>query len=479
MSDRRVAAVAGVLVFATCAYFFGGGGWNQNAQFALTRAIVERQTIAIDAYRDATNDVSFSGGHVYANKAPGVSFLAVIPYAAIYAVERAAGIDTSDTQVVTLNAWLCTAIVCGGSASLIAVLLFVAARRAGVPSGRAALVAVVAVIGTPILTYATMLYAHVPSALLLLIAFLCARERPLLAGLAAGAAVMTNYLCAPAAVIVGLWGAGVPSASAGHPARQAAPGETPGARGRDARPPLLFLLGALAPLALLASYHYTAFGSVFATAIDTMDRRFVDDRALFGIFRLPSAEAAWGITFSPYRGLFFLSPFLLLAFRVWRRPDRQAAIIAAIAAYFLVANASFNGWHGGWAIGPRYLIPVIPLLALLIVRDAFGAVAKALAAISVVLILLVTAVDPQPSHRIANPLTQWELPLLARGQVGVNRQTMDQVRAFVKYPLGSPEAEWASFNIGELLVRGPLSLVPLLVLLAAGGAWLRWRTLSS
>jgi hypothetical protein len=259
---------------------------------------------------------------------------------------------------------------------------------------------------------------------------------------------MTNYLCAPAALLIFILSA------------------------RRLRHGLLFLAGALAPLVLLASYHHAAFGSVFATAIDTMDTRFVDEGALLGVFRLPSAKAAWGITFSPYRGLFFLSPFLLLAFRAWRRPNREATIVAAIALYFLLANASFNGWHGGWAIGPRYLIPVIPLLALLIVRHSFGAVAKTLAAISVILILLVTAVDPQPSHRIANPLTQWELPLLARGQVGVNRQTMDEVRAFVKYPLGSPEAEWASFNLGELLVRGPFSLVPLLVWLLAGGVTL-------
>ena len=30
-------------------YFFGGSGFNQNASFDLTRALVERQTIRIDA----------------------------------------------------------------------------------------------------------------------------------------------------------------------------------------------------------------------------------------------------------------------------------------------------------------------------------------------------------------------------------------------------------------------------------------------
>ena len=35
-------------------YFFAGGGWNQNSQFDLTRAIVERHTFAIDAYAGNT-----------------------------------------------------------------------------------------------------------------------------------------------------------------------------------------------------------------------------------------------------------------------------------------------------------------------------------------------------------------------------------------------------------------------------------------
>src|SRR6185436_720247 len=33
------------LVFVTYAYFFNGGGWNQNAHFDLTRAIVEQRSI--------------------------------------------------------------------------------------------------------------------------------------------------------------------------------------------------------------------------------------------------------------------------------------------------------------------------------------------------------------------------------------------------------------------------------------------------
>src|SRR5438309_6841796 len=80
LHDRRIAVWLGLLTFVVYAYFFAGGGWNQNSQFDLTRAIVERHTLAIDAYASNTGDISRHGGHVYANKAPGLSFLAAIPY---------------------------------------------------------------------------------------------------------------------------------------------------------------------------------------------------------------------------------------------------------------------------------------------------------------------------------------------------------------------------------------------------------------
>src|SRR5947207_4337574 len=85
LEDRRVAEWLFFLAFFAAAYFYGGAGWNQNATFDLTRAIVERHTFAIDAYAANTGDVSYANGHVYANKAPALSFLAAIPYAVVHA----------------------------------------------------------------------------------------------------------------------------------------------------------------------------------------------------------------------------------------------------------------------------------------------------------------------------------------------------------------------------------------------------------
>jgi hypothetical protein len=88
-SDARIAAGLFVLAAVTFAYFTGGAGWNQDAHFDLTRAIVERQTLYIDGYDVNTGDVSKgTGGHTFINKPPGASILAAAPYAVIFAIER-------------------------------------------------------------------------------------------------------------------------------------------------------------------------------------------------------------------------------------------------------------------------------------------------------------------------------------------------------------------------------------------------------
>src|SRR5258705_13748085 len=50
----------------------------------------------------------------------------------------------------------------------------------------------------------------------------------------------------------------------------------------------------------------------------------------------------------------------------WRRGYRaEVATCGSIVVLFLWLNASLVDWQGGWAMGPRYLIPAIPFLVVL------------------------------------------------------------------------------------------------------------------
>ena len=182
-------------------------------------------------------------------------------------------------------------------------------------------------------------------------------------------------------------------------------------------------------------------------------------------------------------GLFAISPVLLFAFagavvmlrrRVLRR---ELAMIAAAAAIFVVTNISFNGWHGGSAIGPRYLLPAVPLLAIpmLFATTMLRPLWIALAAVSIAINLLAAAVDPTPGAPIPWPLRDYYLPVFIHGRapaghVAVNAQAADELGPSMKYPPDSRESRWASFNLGELAFGqgNVVSLLPVLLWMGAG-----------
>ena len=457
-SDRRIAAGLFVAAFLTYAWFFGGGGWNQNAHFDLTRALVERQTLHIDGYRVNTGDISWvqqrGEWHAYINKPPGISFLGAIPYAPLYFLERAAHVPYDSWMWMTLNAWLVTVLTCGLTGALIpAVLYLYGVRR--VSRFAAIGVALAVAFGTGVFPYATVMMAHVPPALFLLLAFVWLDERPLLAGMCAGIAGVSYYMCIPAAIVMLI-----------------------ALAMRDRQAALRFAIGGMPFAVALAAYQYACFGSPFITSLET-SQNFTERGLLFGVFRTPSAEAMWGLTFSEYRGLFFASPFLLLAFLgLHRLRRRDAVVIFTIAAIFFLAIAGFNGWHGGSAFGPRYLLPMVPLLAipLLYVRGrALGTIAVLLGVWSFGIHLLATSVDPMPSGSIARPVRDY---LLRAGRTSVNPQAIDELLPYRSHPRGSHESEWASFNLGELFfgAGNPLSVAPVgFGVLLFAGAILRRR----
>lgn len=477
MSDRgdaeaRSKLLLGIFLVTFCSYasFFNGGGWNQNAHFALTRAIVEKGTLQIDDYRWSTFDYSEYGGHLYANKAPGLSLIAVPVYAVIFHATEPA--KRESLMYSTLAAWALTLAVVALPGALLAMWIARHLILSGVSPIRATSVALATALGSMLFPFSSMLFLHTASALFLFLAFdLITRDRrPLLAGVFAGLAGFCNYVCIPLAMgllLLHVW------------------------RRREFAPVLRFAAGAALPALMLAAYQFSAFGNPFATTISTLPEHFVDPDAAGGVMRMPEMATVIALTVSPYRGLFFSMPVLLWG--VWAlirglRSSKDARVVLVMVAGLIVANASFNGWHTGSSYGPRYLIPLIPLIMVFAARewDALRWLRRAAVAWSVFVAWLATAVNPMVSMQVPNPVTDYLFPVFFEGRLGarlmqlppdswktmtghvsVNEQSMLEAVAYMIVPRGSNDAAWVAFNLGELVAPGSPVSVYLLAFVAA------------
>lgn len=79
------------------------------------------------------------------------------------------------------------------------------------------------------------------------------------------------------------------------------------------------------------------------------------------------------LTIAPDKGLFYFSPILLLAilsiFLIYKRPNNiklEASILIGIFIVNLMMYSSWSDPWGGWAFGPRYLIPSMAILSIFV-----------------------------------------------------------------------------------------------------------------
>lgn len=472
-SIAKRALLLGAAVFASYAYFYQAGGWNQNSRFDLVRAIVEQRTLRIDAYRNNTGDRSLVDGHYYSEKAPGLAFVAVPVTMAARFLLRAAKIDPDSPRGLMTESYLATVASVSLPAAAACACFFLTALRLGADASGAAFASLVMALGTPLWAYATLFWGHSLTASCLVFAFAAilpprkngnARAHfswGLMVGLTAGWATVTEYPAAPASAILAIFAM-----------YQAWP---------QRRPTRLWTatglaVGALVCMSVLAIYQYKAFGSLFRVGyLYYPDGAFPPMRVGFLGLTYPKPEVMWELLLGCRRGLLLLSPVLAVAafgFRfLWRQSSTRPAAIAAIsvAVYYFLFNASFSTWTAGWSYGPRYMAPALPFLCIGLAplwthaRARSRRVFLAAAMFGVVSSLIAVSVTAQPPDVIPCPLPPLLWPEFWRGQLAVNRVSM--LTAAEDFPARTHGA----FNWGQLLgLHGLASLLPLLVVWACG-----------
>jgi hypothetical protein len=435
-----------LLLLICFAYFFPRwADWGQNSKIDLTMAIVDQGTFRIDDYYTNTGDYALYKGHYYSDKAPGTSFLGVPFYALFKTVLPPAFLDRLTNRLAS-NLALTATLLEGGTGLLkekvffAMALAFVTFFTVSIPSAalgvliyrflqrfigqrRISLIVTLAYgLASVAYPFSSILNGRQIVAVLTAIAFyLLYRYRQQetgpntlwLVGFLMGWSAITDY--PTVLILVGLF----------FYAFFTAP---------NRRDLWRLIIGALPPIALAAWYNYSCFETPLP--VGYFYSELYKDLHYTGFLSLthPTLPALYGLTFSPFRGLFYLSPFLLLAvpgFWLMGRDRKHRAefwvCLWSMLSFFWF-NSSSAMWWGGFSVGPAYLVPMVPYLTFPIayaLNDWLGRRwGQGLVGLLVVWSWLVTWAQTIAGQSFPdmtpNPLIERSLPLLMAGNIARN-----------------------------------------------------------
>lgn len=356
-------------------------------------ALAERGSLNVERYLGWSDDI-FAGpnGGAYINNNPGASLTAALPLILLRPVlsrvdqwnqKLPRATTTHDDEEVFLRtlsegrafyfllvAFVTVALVMAPATAGTAAFLCLRLSEAGVPAASAAIAAILYGLATPVLFRA----AHLNHNLLVCDAGFTALlllwdpgDRPLrpagaaLSGFLAGYAVLCDYSGIVVVIVTALY---VWLRTGAQPVTQ--------------RWSVIsaYAAGVVPGVAALVIYQAWAFGSFYKPSQHYMVPTAPTSRGYRG-FDWPSPPLLWANFFDPRFGLFAYCPALLLAFAApftarvrYRVPRRETWILFTYFALFvLFCAANQYSWLQPLT-GFRYLVPVVPALALLAMQAA-------------------------------------------------------------------------------------------------------------
>jgi hypothetical protein len=441
LTKRNLGLAAILLVGIAYATMIQSFSWNQTSHYDLIRSLDQDKT-TIDQYQDNTGDKAFYNGHWYSARAPGVALFALPFYDGLKAIgaERVARSSQAqhgeDEMIYLIGLWVN---VLPG----LLLLLLVGHIAERLQPGYGAATAVILGLGTLTLPLSTLLFSHVFAAFLGFAAFALMfweRDGPPnpwllgVAGLAVGYAGASEYPLFLVALVLGLY--------------LLSRRDSLSPRGVLSRVSA-YVLGGLIGIVPLLLYNHYAFHSWTHLAYSNIPRQ---QKGFFGI-GVPSLKVMATLLLDS-RGLLTISPVLAMgAIGTWllykRGKRAEALTIAGICVCYVGYNSGYYLPFGGGFMGPRFLMTMIPFLALPIgiALKRYPGPTIALAAVSLTTTIVATVTHPLMGYE--NEAVVWARFLIP----GAN-----QTAGFFQPTIAS------AFGLG----RGWGAIWPFL--LAAGGA---------
>ena len=366
---RKDALVIFLLLAFFFAFFYQDGAWNGNSRFGLIFASVQERRLSIDHYYNEegtkTGDLSTYNGHYYSDKAIGPAVIGAIFYAPISWAQHIFHHPSQETVKVIL-----TFLVIGLPSAIAGSLMYILCLYLSRSRIRSYVITLAITLGTLYLPYSVTFFSHQLTSSLLFSAFFIIfflKESHgktkggylFLIGLLLGWAFISEY---PSAVII--LALGIYYFYAVRKEQS----------GRRVRAILLPLLGGLIPVLLQLVYNRVCFGSFFSLGYSNLDNQYFSSSMSQGVMGIhwPSLSALYYMTLHPAMGLFWESPVLILAvfgaIRMFHQKQYRSEAFLAIGIIlsYMIMISGYYMWWGGYALGPRHLIPILPYFCILL-----------------------------------------------------------------------------------------------------------------
>jgi len=356
------------ILFVCYSYFIPTDNWAVTSRVAPVYALVDEGVLNIDTYHLMTGDKAYFEGHYYTDKSIGPSLFAVPVYAIYKAfatrpefqqtpIDDPAHPALSSAYRAGSLYWM-TLIVVMLPSALLGVVVFRFAARFTRRDFYAFILALVYGLATIAFTYSRLLFQHQMTALGLFVGFfllwkvICEKAdvRWLWgAGFFLSLAFISEYVVAIFGGLIFLWAV---------------------YKLRNPRAVVYIIIGALPLLVINSVYNWLAFKSPLPVGYSySLWASTVHEHGFMGL-STPSLHVLGEISFGTFRGLFFISPILLLIipglYLMWQQPKYRDVVIliGTIVVGFFLYNAAYLVWWGGWSTGPRFLVPMLPFMML-------------------------------------------------------------------------------------------------------------------
>lgn len=378
---------------------------NEFTRWLLVASAVDEHSIEVSKLAPLLGpgfeDLAIVGQRVYSNKAPGLALASAPGYVLARPFTGAPARENLRIGLTAMR-W------CGATIPLLLLALLFARFAGEYGAESQAFATATLLFATPLFAYGLLLFSHALVAAALFAAWLLLylRDRGGLAGGALiGMAVMSEYPTAIAAAVLVL-----------------------GLAVTKQWKRLTLVLAGGAPFAVaLVLYQRAAFGSVLASPY-TYEKvpayRELAHTGIFGIHMLDPVIVG-KLLFHPARGLLLFSPILiacLAAFRDARRAlPRPAFITLALTPLALfVVYAGYPNWHGGWNVGPRYIVALLPFVVFPLAFARVRVWTAILFGVSASAVMLTSLVFPFVPLEFPLPWGSLAMPLVAHGLVAPN-----------------------------------------------------------